>query len=173
MNKPQKKTDEIHQFILENVEDHPADITSVVSAKFGISRQAVHRHVQKLVQDGLLIPHGTTRNRTYEVKPLVNFSKNLPLSGLEEDKVWRQNILPLMENVSPNILQICHHGFTEMVNNAIDHSEGTNLKIRVNRTYKSIELQIIDDGIGIFNKIQMNWVWMILSTPFLSCPREN
>ena len=154
MNKPQKKTGEIRQFILENVEEHPAGITSVVSTEFGISRQAVHRHVQKLVQDGLLIPHGTTRNRTYKVKPLFNFSKNLPLSELEEDKVWRQHILPLMDNTAPNILQICHHGFTEMVNNAINHSEGTNLKIRVNRTHRSIELQIIDDGIGIFNKIQ-------------------
>jgi anti-sigma regulatory factor (Ser/Thr protein kinase) len=154
MNKPQKKTDEIRQFILENVEDHPADITSFVSNTFGISRQASHRHVQKLVQDGLLIPHGTTRDRTYEVKPLVVFSKNLPLSGLEEDKVWRQHILPLMENTALNILQICHHGFTEMVNNAIDHSEGANLKIRVNRSYRSIDLQIIDDGVGIFNKIQ-------------------
>jgi anti-sigma regulatory factor (Ser/Thr protein kinase) len=154
MNKPQKKTNEIYQFILENIEEHPSDITSFVSVEFGISRQAVHRHVQKLVQDGLLIPHGTTRNRIYKVKPLVNFSKNLPLSKLEEDKVWRQHILPLMDNTAPNILQICHHGFTEMVNNAIDHSEGVNLKIRVNRTYKSIELQIIDDGIGIFNKIQ-------------------
>jgi len=154
VNRPQKKTDEIRQFILENVENHPAGITSIVSAKFGVSRQAIHRHVQKLVEDGLLIPHGTTKNRTYEVKPLVNFSKKLSLPQLEEDRVWRQHILPLMDNAAPNILQICHHGFTEMVNNAIDHSEGANLKIKVNRTYRLIELQVIDDGVGIFNKIQ-------------------
>jgi len=154
MNKTQQKTDQIRQFILENVEDHPSDITSVVSAKFDISRQASHRHVQKLVQDGLLAPNGVTRNRTYDVKPVAQFYKLLRLKGLEEDKVWRQNILPLMVNVPQNILQICHHGFTEMVNNAIDHSEGTSLKIKVNRTYKMIELQIIDNGVGIFNKIQ-------------------
>lgn len=153
MNKPQKKTNEIRQFILENVEDHPTDITAFVSVKFGISRQASHRHVKKLVQDSLLIPHGATRNRTYDVKPLINFYKDLPLKGLEEDKVWRQSILPLMANVPPNVLQICHHGFTEMVNNAIDHSEGTSLKIFVLRTYKLIELQISDNGVGIFNKI--------------------
>lgn len=154
MNKPQKKTDEIRQFILESVEDHPADITNLVSDKFGISRQASHRHIQKLVSDGLVIAKGTTRNTTYAVKPLVNFSDKLSLQGLEEDKLWRQSILPLMTNVSPNVMQICHHGFTEMVNNAIDHSEGTSLKIKVNRTYKMIEFQIIDNGVGIFNKIQ-------------------
>ncbi len=154
MNKPQKKTDEIRQFILENIEDHPADITAFVSAEFGISRQAAHRHIQKLLTDGLIIAKGTTRNRVYDVKPLVSYSKNLPLKGLAEDKVWRQYVLPLMDGVSPNILQICHHGFTEMVNNAIDHSEAVDLKIKIQRTYKLIELQISDNGVGIFNKIQ-------------------
>lgn len=154
MKKPQKKTDEIRQFILENVEDHPADITSVVSVKFDISRQASHRHIHKLVEGGLLVAEGTTRNRKYEVKPLVNFSTRLSLKGLEEDKVWRQDILPLLKDIPSNVLQICHHGFTEMVNNAIDHSEGTELKIIVLRTYKLLEIQISDNGVGIFNKIQ-------------------
>ncbi len=154
MNKPQKKTEELHQFILENIEDHPNDITSFVSIKYGISRQASHRHIQKLVSDGLILAKGTTRNRVYDVKPLVNFVDSLSLEGLEEDRVWRQRILPLMENVPSNVLQICHHGFTEMVNNAIDHSEGTSLQIRLLHTYKLIEFQISDNGIGIFNKIQ-------------------
>lgn len=150
----QEKNEQIRQFILESVEDHPSNITSVVSAKFGISRQASHRHVQKLVIDGLLSAEGTTRNKKYEAKPLVNFSTQLSLKGLEEDKVWRQNILPLMSSVPENVLQICHHGFTEMVNNAIDHSEGTELTIVVLRTYKLVEIRISDNGVGIFNKIQ-------------------
>jgi len=119
-----------------------------------LSRQASHRYVQKLVSDGLVIAEGNTRDRKYEVKPITNYSTQLSLNGLEEDKIWRQNILPLMQNVSPNVLQICHHGFTEMVNNAIDHSEGTKLKIQVNRTYTTIEFQVVDNGVGIFNKIQ-------------------
>lgn len=154
MNKPQKKTDEIRQFILESVEDHPANITSVVAGKFGISRQASHRHVHKLVQDGLLIPHGATRDRRYEVKPLVEFSIKLPLKELQEDKVWREYIRSQLENLPENVLQICQYGFTEMVNNAIDHSEGTDLVLFLKRTYKIIEMNLVDNGIGIFTKIQ-------------------
>ncbi len=153
----QEKNKQIHQFILENVEDHPSDITAIVSSRFGISRQASHRHVQKLIGDGLLFAKGITRNRRYEVKPLAAFSTQLALKGLEEDKVWRQYVFPLMENVPSNILQICHHGFTEMVNNVIDHSEGTRLKIMVLRTYKLLEIQIGDNGVGIFNKIQKSF----------------
>ncbi len=154
MNKTQKKTEEIRQFILENIEDHPTDITSVVSVKFGISRQASHRHVYKLMQDGLLISHGATRDRKYEVKPLVEFSTIFLLKELQEDKVWREFIRPRLENISENVLKICQYGFTEIVNNAIDHSEGTELVVFLRRTYKKIEMNLIDNGIGIFTKIQ-------------------
>lgn len=154
MNKPQKKTEEIRQFILENIEEHPGDITAVVSSKFAISRQASHRYMQKLVSDELVIADGATRDRKYTVKPLVNFTKILELSHLEEDKVWRQYIRPLLDNIPENVLQICQYGFTEIVNNAIDHSEGTSLILIVKRTYKLIEMKIADDGVGIFAKIQ-------------------
>jgi hypothetical protein len=149
-----RKTEKIRQFILENVEDHPANITMVVAERFGVSRQAAHKHVSHLLDDGLLLSTGTTRNRKYIPKPLVDFSIELPLQGMEEDKIWRQYIRPLLENLTPNVLNICQYGFTEMVNNAIDHSDGTKLMILVSRTYKLIEIDIIDDGIGIFNKIQ-------------------
>ncbi len=154
MNKPQKKTEQIHQFILDNIEDHPSDVTSVIASTFGISRQAAHRHVQKLVGDGLVVAKGSTRDRKYQVKPLVDFTKSLNLNNLKEDKVWRQYIRPVLDGLPENILQICQYGFTEMVNNAIDHSEGTKLIIAVKRTYKMIELHILDNGVGVFNKIQ-------------------
>jgi hypothetical protein len=154
MNKLQQKTKEIRQFILENVEEHPSDITAVVSTKFGISRQASHRHIQKLVSEGLIIASGNTRNRSYKVKPIVDFSVELPLAGLEEDKVWREHIRPFMNDLPRNVFDICHYGLTEMVNNAIDHSEGTELEIIIRRSYKFVEIFVLDDGIGIFSKIQ-------------------
>lgn len=154
MNKTHKKSEEIRQYILENVEDHPGDITAITSGRFGITRQAVHRHVTHLLDSGLLVASGTTRNRTYIPKPLADFSIQLPLQELEEDKVWRLHIRPLLENIPANVIGICQYGFTEMVNNAIDHSDGETLTICLKRTYRLIELWVIDDGIGIFKKIQ-------------------
>ena len=154
MNKTQKRTEEIRQFILENVEEHPSDITSVVSSNFDISRQASHKHIQKLIFEGLLVASGNTRNRTYKVKPLADFSIELSLPDLEEDKIWREHIRPLMNGLSPNVLGICQYGFTEIVNNSIDHSGGTKLIVSLVRTYRNIILKIIDNGVGIFNKIQ-------------------
>lgn len=154
MSKSKKRTASIRQFILENIEDHPTDITSVVSSTFDISRQASHRHIQKLVNEGRVIATGATRDRKYEVRPLVDFSVELSLNGLEEDRVWRQHVRPLLENLPSNVLQICQYGLTEIVNNAIDHSEGTKLAIFLKRTYKLVEMNLIDNGVGIFAKIQ-------------------
>jgi anti-sigma regulatory factor (Ser/Thr protein kinase) len=148
------KTQKILQFILENVEDHPADITITVASEFGISRQAAHRHVARLVSDSLLVAEGTTRDRRYRPGLLVDFALELPVEKLEEDSVWRMHVLPLLNELPANVLNICQYGFTEMVNNVIDHSEGSRLYIYVKQTYRLLQIAVHDNGIGIFNKIK-------------------
>ena len=155
MSKPRKQSQEIRDSILKNIEEHPQDIASFTAGKFSISRQAVHRHIRQLINDGLITVQGATRDRKYELKPLVDFQQVLPLNAdLREDKVWREHLRPRLEGVPPNVLSICQYGFTEMVNNAIDHSQGTLLSISLKHTPAIIELGITDNGIGIFNKIQ-------------------
>lgn len=73
---------------------------------------------------------------------------------LEEDKIWRQQIHPLLSGIPANVLEICHYGFTEMVNNVVDHADGQILVIRISSTTNTIRMDIIDDGVGIFHKLQ-------------------
>ena len=51
-------------------------------------------------------------------------------------------------------MDIWHYGFTEMLNNAKDHSGGKTIFVRVSKTAITTEMMIADDGIGIFKKIQ-------------------
>ena len=46
------------------------------------------------------------------------------------------------------------YGFTEMFNNAIDHSDGSVISIELRKLATTTELALYDDGIGIFKKIQ-------------------
>ena len=41
-----------------------------------------------------------------------------------------------------------------MVNNVVDHSAGKIMSIHVIQTPNNISFSILDDGVGIFNKIQ-------------------
>ena len=148
------RSDEIRNFILKNVTNHPNDISTFTAKHFGITRQAAHRHITKLINDGLLLAEGSTRSRQYKLKPFIDFTTTLKVNNLEEDKVWRKYIRPLLKIILSNVLTICQHGFTEMVNNVIDHSEGTELTIAIKQTNELIEINVMDNGVGIFNKIQ-------------------
>jgi signal transduction histidine kinase len=41
-----------------------------------------------------------------------------------------------------------------MLNHAVDHSSGTPITVQVKRTAVNVEIGIIDNGLGIFKKIQ-------------------
>ena len=155
MRAPRKRSVEIRNYILDNVSTHPKDISSLVSNNFGITRPAVIRHINKLIDTGLLEATGTTRARCYTLKPLIDEKFSFKItSDAEEHKVWRHLIRPLLSDIPDNVMRICEYGMNEMINNAIDHSEGTKAIIHVMQTAVNIDFLLHDNGIGIFNKIQ-------------------
>ena len=76
---------------------------------------------------------------------------------MDEDRVWREKIHPILPQIKEDILDICQYGFTEMLNNVIDHSQSKYVEITVEYNSLKIVFYIIDNGIGIFNKIQKDF----------------
>ena len=74
--------------------------------------------------------------------------------GLEEDQVWSVTVLPRLEGLAANSIDIWQYCVTEMVNNAIDHSEGSRLTVVVEKRPQNTQVEVIDDGVGIFRKIK-------------------
>ncbi|MCW5205659.1 DUF4325 domain-containing protein [Desulfobulbus sp. F5] len=144
----------IRQFILTNVEEHPKDLAAVTAKEFGITRQAVNNHLNRLIGQQSITVEGNNRNRIYRLHPLVEKVESFILSGLEEDRVWRNFAMLILGVLPDNITQILSYGFTEMLNNAIDHSQGRSVLISIKKYPLHSEILILDDGIGIFRKIQ-------------------
>ncbi len=146
---------EIREFILRSIASREKNVVSVAAEKFAVSRQTVLRHLQKLAEENLIEIQGTARAKTYELKPIADFTQQFPLTkDLKEDKLWHRHILPRLQGVGENVIAICQHGFSEMVDNAIDHSDGSNLSIMLKYSPALIEMHIADNGVGIFQKIQ-------------------
>ncbi|MPZ18782.1 MAG: DUF4325 domain-containing protein [Luteitalea sp.] len=146
--------DAIRAFIIQEVQAHPVDIGRVVSERFGISRQAAHYHLKQLVGKGVLKREGRTRNIRYE---LLAFEKHaaFPVSKqTEEHQIWQEFAEPFLSGLRKNVLDICHYGFTEIVNNVVDHSESPRMLLTLKKSPDSVEIQVRDIGIGIFRKIQ-------------------
>lgn len=145
----------VRQYILENVEKNPTGITTQTAKHFGISRQAAYRHLKNLIAEKALTPVGTTRNVSYKICPQFEWQAKIPIvPGLAEHEVWDQHIEPIVAQFPENVMAIWHYAFTEMFNNAIDHSGGAEIWFHITRTAVNTQLWIMDNGIGIFRKIQ-------------------
>lgn len=155
MGRPKsEKSDLIQRFITDNVTQHPGDIVNLTCTTFGFTRQAAHKHVQKLIDVGVLEASGNTHARTYSLKKITDVEFSLPVtSSLHEDEVWRERVAPLLSDLPSNIQSICAHGFTEILNNVIDHSESKTCDILIERDALSVSITIDDTGVGIFEKI--------------------
>ena len=151
MSKFKARGQEIRDFIINHVSEHPSDIASKTAAHFHISRQAVSKHIRILVNDEILKAAGSTRDRRYSL-PTTNFIYSLS-DALEEDTIWSKDIAPFLEELPSNVMGIWQHGVTEMINNAIDHSEGQNLIVACQRNALESKVIVQDDGVGIFRKI--------------------
>ena len=147
--------EKIRRFILERVEKSPGDVVKATSAKFGITRQAVNKHLRRLRAEGVLRRTGNTRASAYQLAPLSQWEYTCRIEpDLAEDVVWMREVRGALGDLPDNVREIWQYGFTEMFNNAIDHADGTHIGVQIIKTAATTEMMISDDGYGIFKKIQ-------------------
>jgi len=85
-------------------------------------------------------------------------------SGLAEERAWQHVRATIYGRTKrANIRSILHYAVTEMVNNAIDHSAGTVVAVRVMDQQAGLAFEVEDDGVGIFAHIMKT---RGLRTPF-------
>jgi anti-sigma regulatory factor (Ser/Thr protein kinase) len=60
----------------------------------------------------------------------------------------------VVEDLPRNPKAVLHYALTELVNNAIDHSGSSEVQVRVTRREQTVELEVRDQGVGIFRHIR-------------------
>lgn len=148
-----KRADLIRRSLLNSVKAGNQHLIHDAVETFNVTRQTVHSHLAALVKMGYLAADGNTRARTYRLGSHRSQDGVFELKELHESDVYSRNFGFIFNGLPKNIEDICHYGFTEMLNNAIDHSCGTHAHIGVERTRQEIEIRISDNGEGIFNHI--------------------
>jgi hypothetical protein len=147
--------EQVRRFVLDQIEKHPNDIAKITSEHFGISRQAANKHLRRLVYEKSLTEAGETRKRAYQVATLAEWRKVYSISpDLEEHVLWDNDVSPVLQPLPENVMDIWQYGFTEMLNNAKDHSGGNVIRVHISKTAINTEIVISDNGVGIFKKIQ-------------------
>lgn len=146
------RSDVIDAALLRALDEHPTDLVPTVARTVGVSRAAVATRARSLIEAGYLEKEGTTRphyRRGRNRRGIFEYARE----GLAEDQVWTRDVGTLLKSLPRNILDIAHHGLTEMVNNAIDHSEGERVQVVIDVDAERLAMMVADDGVGIFRKI--------------------
>lgn len=142
-------------FLIQNVTANPDTLTAMTCDHFRITRPTVYKYINELIKDKIIEKAGSARFPKYQlVKTVYNWEHEN--KSLEEDIIWSKDISPLLKDIHSNVKEICQYGFTEMVNNVIDHSGAETLTIDLTVDYLNLEMIVSDNGIGIFKKIQQD-----------------
>jgi hypothetical protein len=125
-----------------------------LAAAQNISRQAASTKLRVAVLKGLITKTGVGRGVEYSLVEISRVSEEYDRKNLSEDHVWQSLLSPIVRDLAENVRDIWRYGFTEMVNNAIDHSGSQKIKVWCVRNALYTQVWVSDDGEGIFNKIQ-------------------
>ena len=135
-----------------------------ITARIGVSRQYVNVVISDLIANKQIIKLGGTRNAFYVSAEYVQthldilpstFKKKYKNVSLEEHQVLMEleEKFPRISNIPENIKSIFIFAFSEMFNNAIEHSESKIISVEVSLRNNSLSFIVEDSGIGIFRNI--------------------
>ena len=100
-------SEQIKKFLLDNLTTHQKDIINTAINRFGVSRQAIHKHMNSLINDNKVIGHGTTKGRYYELIPSVNYSKTFDIQiNNNNEKLITEHFIPHFSDLPKNIFEI-------------------------------------------------------------------
>ena len=148
--------DKISSFIEKRGSASSAELSKYLN----MSRQAVNVHLRALLDAGTVVKTGSTRNARYhapsQAPATATFSRQLDLPGLDESRVYTQigTTLNLRRLLPANVESIVHYAFTEILNNAIDHSHAKKCQVKLILSAGKLLFEIRETGIGIFHSIE-------------------
>jgi len=155
----------INETILRDVKKQGRITAALIAKKCGISRQAAHSHLQELANNKKLIKIGGTRGAYYVLatgralkklkKDDKTYKTRLLNKNLQEDIVYDKAtyFIPI-KKLPSNTGRIIRYAFTEMLNNAIEHSSSKYITTILTITKNAFMFDVIDSGIGIFEHVR-------------------
>lgn len=131
---------------------HPDDLADHVAQRVGVTRRSANKALARLVELQWLTREGTARRPRHGPGLLRQVAQRYALAGLEEDIPWSRDFAPYF-SLPGEVRRMTQHAFCELLNNAVDHSEGSSVTVSLRQTPSHVQLLVSDDGRGVFNKI--------------------
>ena len=134
-----------------------------IASAFQVSRQYATILINGLVLEGKLLKIGST-NHAYYILPDYareegflpsKITKRLINKHLSEHEIFNEieNQFPPIKQLPENVKSILTYAFSEILNNAIEHSKSAHIEIQISIQNRKLAFVINDFGIGVFRNV--------------------
>ena len=153
MSFTEKKRDEIKKYILRKIARGDGAVLEKTMDSFGISITTVKRYIKEALDNGI-IEYAAGAKESYrlietEYRSNVSLEEGMP----EEDVLLQQYIMPYLTGCNEKARVIWQYCGAEILNNAIEHSRGSQIGIVVTSNALNTTVVISDDGAGVFSTL--------------------
>lgn len=137
-------------------------ITSAdIARKLDVSRQYAARMLRILINSGEIAKVGSTRSARYTLPQFVDElgirrnRQRLLNKNLKEHEVFERfvTVFPGFQLLPENVRSIVWYAFSEMLNNAIEHSESKDIVVEMIDNKDMLRFIVNDTGIGVFRNV--------------------
>ena len=156
---------DIQKFIKSRIRKQGEIRTSDIVKKTGFSRVYVNRFLNELERAGEIVLIGKANQARYVSgasmqarkarAAILRMRRIIRNENISEDVILDEvkQSTGVFENLPVSVARILDYAFTEMVNNAIEHSRSKKIEIVMSRGREAVEFVVSDAGIGIFRNI--------------------
>ena len=143
--------------VLDRLGWSPTNVGAIAAA-LGVTTQAVLHHLGALRAAGMVRQTGSGRGAKWErvFAHLLNWDHERA-GVLGESAMWAEAkaLIPSeLALINEPTRRVLDYTVTEILNNAIDHSFGSAISLRLAFDGKCIDVVVSDDGIGAFRKVR-------------------
>lgn len=148
-----EQRERVKQYLLRLIAEDDAAYVGKAQETFSVGKSTVYNYLREMVEEGK-IEKNSDRRTGYVLHREITAFTYANTGRLQEDRIFEEDIRPLVKGLPENVYRIWQYAFTEMMNNAIEHSGATVIACGVTQDCRSTTVTIGDNGVGIFRNIQ-------------------
>ncbi len=151
--------DEILNFAQQHKKFNVADFLHFTKNR--VTRPYCSKIFTELVNEKKLVRAGQSYRTVYSLPENIRFLGNvinlrIKNTNIQEHKVLEniQTKAPFILKLKDNVRSIFDYAFSEMLNNAIEHSKSKFIEIKIAKKDNRLSFEIRDFGIGVFRNVK-------------------
>mgnify|MGYP001060694046 CR=1 FL=1 len=153
MSFTEQKRAEIEKYMLRKIAIDDEKLIEKTMDSFGISITSAKRYLKKMTDEGNVVKQADRACGYGLFEETFEECVKIDESGQQEDEIYDRLLRERLSGCGKNARRIWQYVCVEMLNNALEHSRGTQIRMIVRKNILYTTVLIVDDGAGVFRTL--------------------